>query len=412
MAGPFSAIMKQCRQTEVPYNVRLLIAFDKFKDNMSAQTACRVAADTLRAKRPDISLELTPLADGGEGFAEILTSAVSGELKSTEVTGPLGEPVMANWGLVAAEQLAEGMAEWLQLPESGTYAVIEMAQAAGLEQVPLARRNPWATSTRGVGQLLREAADHHVEGIILGIGGSATNDGGVGALAELGLELCDSAKKALRDVSPGNWKNIVSIQKSMTPLPPLRIACDVSNPLLGSRGATAVYGPQKGLPASEHASMERALEAVARQLVGVFDKAPSVMSVPSSGAAGGIGFGLSLAYDAQYRPGFELVTHWLGLESKVAAADVVITGEGRFDASSLDGKGPGALIELARHHGKPVHVFAGHVTDDAREQSKRGAAPIALHAIEPPGMLLAEALKRGPENLSQSIATSLEQLIP
>ncbi len=385
--------------------MRVLLAFDKFKDNMTARQACEAAAGALREVYPGWEILQVPLTDGGEGFCEILTLAAGGELHARTVMGPLGEPVSAHFGLIDTSNLSDAARAFLDLPDAGTLAVIEMAQAAGLEQVPQRRRNPWHTTTRGVGELIHEAVVQGVSGIVMGIGGSATNDLGAGMLAALGIELLDEAGEAVADVTPANWSRIQSIDmSSMRSLPLVRIACDVTNPLLGERGASAVYGPQKGMPAGDLETFEAEQRRMAELLTSSASSDGSLTDEPGSGAAGGIGFGLRAVHTgARYVAGFELVQRWLQLEEKLAAADVVITGEGRFDRSSIEGKGPGTLINSAVELGKSVHVLAGMVSEEALAHLPTGMAAGRVRSIEPPGMPLEEALRNGPANLHNTI---------
>jgi glycerate kinase len=377
---------------------RVLIAFDKFKHALTAQQAGEAVAAALREMRPDWVLDLAPLADGGEGFAAILTRAANGCEVTGVATGPRGEGLQAGFGLVPVAAIPPRARTQLQLsaePAPGaTVAVIEMAAISGLALLPAEQRDPWLTTTFGTGELMRAAADAGAVAILLGVGGSATSDLGLGALAALGLEFTDAAGRQLRPPIPADWSRIVRITgRITTALPPVYIACDVTNPLLGPRGAAAVYGPQKGLRPADLTRLERESARLADQLCQQCGQAPALKDVPGAGAAGGIAFGLMTAVGAKLLPGFDLVSAWLDLETKLAAADIVITGEGRFDESSLEGKGPGAVAARALALGKTVHVFAGQVAAPARPG-------LALHAITPPGTPLAQALREAPANLT------------
>jgi glycerate kinase len=363
-----------------------LVAFDKFKDALSAEAACEVAAGALQAGHPDWTFDLCPLTDGGESFGEILTRAAGGRMEWHEVGGPLGEPVRAGIGYVPADRLSAAVCARLALSGAETVAVIGMASASGLELVPPARRNPWFTSTRGTGELVARAHRAGATVILLGVGGSATNDLGLGALSALGWVFD-------HDPIPANWAGLRRME-GRTQLPPVFIACDVVNPLLGPRGATRTFGPQKGLAQADVPRMEAEVARMAAWLCVAAGKPASLLGTPGGGAAGGIAFGLMAAAGARLTPGFDLVSDWLGLEKRLAAADLVITGEGRFDATSLAGKGPGSLVRTARSLGKVAHVFAGSLglpEDDFH------------HAVTPPGLPLAEALQRSPELLRVAI---------
>ncbi|MDI1335437.1 MAG: glycerate kinase [Lacunisphaera sp.] len=375
--------------------MRVLVAFDKFKDALSARAAGEAAAVALRAKHPAWTLDLCPLTDGGEGFAEALTLAAAGRLGLAEVTGARGRQIPAptgiiDWGNVppAARAALPGT------PANGRGAVIGLASASGLELLAREERDPWRTTTLGTGELLARAAPK-VGLILLGVGGSATNDLGLGALAALGFRFFKNDGTSVAVPTPDQWERIIRIERPTLDLPPIFIACDVTNPLLGPRGATATFGPQKGLAAADVPRLEAQMARMAALLCAACGQPLSLAATPGAGAAGGIAFGLMVAVNARLVPGFELVSAWLDLPTRLAAADLVITGEGRFDATSLGGKGPGALVHQARQLGKPAHVFAGSlgVTPDG-----------AHHAITPPGLPLAEALPRTAELLAAAVA--------
>jgi glycerate kinase len=379
---------------------RVLLAFDKFKDALTAQQAGAAVAAVLRETQPGWQLDVAPLADGGEGFATILTQAAGGSEVNVTATGPRGESRSVVFGLVPVTAIPTRARAQLQLsgePGSGaTVAVIEMAAVSGLALLPAGQRDPWLTTSLGTGELIRAAADAGAGAILLGVGGSATSDLGLGALAALGLEFKDTAGRQLQLPIPADWSRIVRIAGRITAtLPPVYIACDVTNPLLGPRGAVAVYGPQKGLRPADQTRLERESARLARLLCVHAGQPLALQDVPGAGAAGGIAFGLMTSAEAKLLPGYELVSAWLNLEAKLAAADIVITGEGRFDESSLAGKGPGAVAARALALGKTVHVFAGQVTAGARPG-------LALHAITAPGTPLAQALRDTRANLTQA----------
>jgi glycerate kinase len=379
---------------------RVLIAFDKFKDALTAREAGEVVAAALREQRPDWTFDLAPLSDGGEGFTTILTQAVRGQEVACEVTGPRGKPVTAKFGLVpvmAIPSLARAqLALASSLAPSSKIAIIEMASASGLALLAQDERDPWQATTQGTGELMRAAAAAGASAFLIGMGGSATNDLGLGALGALGLRFMDMHDDLVYPPVPGNWERIMRLGGTLPgDFPPLRIACDVTNPLLGPRGAAAVYGSQKGLCIEDYVRLEHQAARVADMLCAHCGRDQTLQYAPGSGAAGGIAFGLMVSADAKLLPGFELVSAWLNLEEKLAAADVVITGEGRFDETSLEGKGPGALVVRALALGKTVHVFAGKIAAAHR----RG---LALHEITPAGMPLAIALRETPNNLAIS----------
>lgn len=383
--------------------MRALIAFDKFKDSLSAADACRIASDALRVLQPGWHLDVCPLADGGDGFAEVLTRAARGELRRTPVTGPLGEPVEASYGIVPVENLPAAAHAQLgienpksKIQNSTTVAVVEMAQASGIALVPPAQRNPWRTTTRGTGELILAAARENVSAIVLGVGGSATHDVGLGALIALGLTAHAADDSLIADPIPETWAALAKVGgRIATNLPPIYVATDVTNPLMGTFGAANVFGPQKGLLEEDFTRLEYMTGRVAAMLCSHAGKHPLLCETPGCGAAGGLAFGLHCALGAKLLPGFDFVSAWLGLEARLAAADVVLTGEGSFDASSLAGKAPGEIARRAHALGKKVHVFAGRVT----------TPPEGFHAhpITPPGTDAAAALRTAPQNLAESV---------
>jgi glycerate kinase len=302
-----------------------------------------------------------------------------------------------------------------------------MATASGLALLPPDQRDLWHTTTVGTGELIRLAAARPgVTAILLGVGGSATNDLGLGALTALGLTFHSADDTPVSPPIPAHWPRVthltgcLSLSRPQTPspasipsrpvssdsfpndpLPPIRIACDVNNPLLGPRGAAATFGPQKGLRPADLARLDHECARLAHLLCAHTGRPGSLMDLPGAGAAGGISFGLMAATDAKLLPGFDLVSAWLDLERKLAAADLVITGEGSFDDTSLTGKGPGAVAARALALGKPVHVFAGAVS------TLKPRDHLTLHAITPAGTPLAQALRAAPELLTAAVRQSL-----
>lgn len=385
--------------------MRVLVAFDKFKDALSSPEACAIAGRALATVHPEWELDLCPLADGGEGFCDILTRSAGGTFETVRVTGPRGAFMDAPVGFAALEKIPTPARALLSLGVrpmgSDRVAIIEMAAASGLALLAPDARDPWQTTSRGTGELIRFAAERGAAGIVLGVGGSATNDLGLGALAALGLEFRDSHGMLVDPPIPADWHRIARIAGTFgRALPPLRIACDVTNPLLGPRGAAAVYGPQKGLHPRDHARLDHAAARLALLLCHHFRQPDSLLETPGAGAAGGISFGLMAAMGAQLLSGFDLVTAWLDLDRRLAAADLVLTGEGRFDDSSLAGKGPGAIVARALATGKRAHVFAGHVTLTTPPSALQG------HAISPPDLPLPDALARAGDNLARAIAAT------
>jgi glycerate kinase len=387
--------------------MRVLVAFDKFKEALSAREACEVTARVLAERHPDWQVELCPLSDGGDGFEMVLGEAAGGRGVPLQVTGPRGGLVDASLTIVTESQIPAAARARL---ESGPrkvagepkLAVIEMATASGLSLLTPSQRDPWQATSYGTGQLIRAAIEQEADAILLGVGGSATHDLGLGALAALGLEFYDGTGAKIRPPVPANWERIVKIGGAVsTTLPPIFIACDVDNPLLGPNGAATVFAPQKGLRADELMSLEAASERLAQMLCAHYHQPPTLPDTPGTGAAGGIAFGLMCATRARLLPGSDFVSDWLGLEAKIASADLVLTGEGRFDASSHRGKGPGALAARALAAGKTVQVFAGHVVPSINPDR------LILHEITPTDIPLDQALRDAAAFLSRAIQRTL-----
>jgi len=382
--------------------MRVLIAFDKFKDALTAPAAGEIARKVIRELRPNWITDLCPLADGGEGFATILTAAAGGTWQAVPVTGPRGQTVESGFGLVEVAALPDAAQLQLGLPGVQRLGIVEMATASGLESLAPAERDPWLTDSRGTGEAIQAAFRAGAEAVLLGVGGSATNDVGVGALQTLGWAALNAAGEPIHQVAPAGWRDLVSFAPPTTALPPIRIACDVANPLLGPRGATTVFGPQKGLQPADRDALENEVTRIANLLAQAAGR-PSLEATPGTGAAGGIAYGLLTAANAKLVPGFDLVESWLGITEKLAVADLVITGEGCFDDSSLEGKGPGSLLHRARAAGKPVWVFAGAV------KLSNPPAGANIHAITPAGMPLPQALAECPAHLTAGLREALSR---
>ena len=385
--------------------MRVLVAFDKFKDSLTAPQACRAAAAALRRCHPDWQIDLCPLTDGGEGFAALLTAAAGGQIVTLPVAGPRGGLVEAGFGLVPESQLSPAVRRLLPPAASAsgrTLAVIEMAAASGLVLLTPERRDPWHASSYGTGQLIRAAAEAGAVAVLLGVGGSATNDLGLGALAALGLEFRRANGGTVRPPVPAAWSNITRLEGEVFPaIPPICIACDVDNPLLGPRGATAVYGPQKGLAPGDLARLEGEAARMAGLLCDHCRRPIVLAETPGVGAAGGLPFGLMVAARAQLVPGFALVGAWLDLDARIAAADLVLTGEGRFDASSLSGKGPGAVAAAAARAGKTAHVFAGVIHEAPARPGWH------FHSVTPSGTPWDQARREAPALLQRCVEAAL-----
>ncbi len=385
--------------------MRVLLAFDKFKDALTAREACDLAARALGSRHGDWQLDLCPLTDGGEGFAEILVGAVGGNLVPVTVEGPRGGSLTAPVGLVSMSRIPPAALARLGLEATPNpdrkIAVIDMASASGLALLAPESRDPWQTSSLGTGQLIRAATDLGAVAVLLGVGGSATHDLGLGALSALGFEFLAADGRPLQPPIPATWDRLVRIGgKLSASIPPIRIACDVDHPLLGPRGAAATFAPQKGLRAADYDRLETESGRLAALLCAYCGQPGDLADRTGAGAAGGIAFGLMAAADARLLPGSAVVAAWLDLDARLAAADLVITGEGRFDASSWGGKGPGAIAARARAFGKPVRVYAGQV-----DLPQASADPgLTFHAITPAGTPLPQALADAAANLSRLVS--------
>jgi len=386
--------------------MNLLICFDKFKDSMTAFEAGKVVEKVISENHPDWKIETVALTDGGEGFCEILTTAQNGILEIHTVPGSLFQPIEAQLGWVKGEALSKQTRVDWKLHASSKVAIIEMAQASGLQELSIDQRDCWKTSSLGTGELIRKAIDQQAETILLGVGGSSTNDLGLGVLEALGLRFYDKENQLLQPIRPELWEQVHHIEGSIPEnLPPFKIACDVQNPLFGPQGAAAIYGPQKGLKPEDHSKIEEQGKKIAQLLCDHLNKPWNLTEVPGSGAAGGITFGLSTCCDVELLPGFDLVSQWLNLPEKINACDWLITGEGKFDASSLQGKGPGTLAQQALSKGKRVTIMAGQidVSIDLFPRHER----LELVEISPKNIPLKKALDQGPEFLAEATKSLL-----
>lgn len=376
--------------------MKILVASDKFKGSLTAAEACHAISAgfaagfatgfTSRFPTADHEIRCLPIADGGDGIARTLCDATGGTWHEAEVTGPLGRSVRAGFALI----------------DDGRRAVIEMATASGLALLEESEKDPERATTRGTGELILEAIARGAEEIILGIGGSATNDGGVGMALALGYQFFDQNQTACTDL-PEKLLEIVRIEAPHSrDFPKVTVACDVTNPLLGLNGCTRIYGPQKGItPEMMEGHEERLAHLVS--LTGTTGEVAS--RLPGSGAAGGLGFGAIVFLNATLVPGFDLVAETLGLEDAVQWADLVITGEGRLDHQSLAGKGPSGVIELAKRHHKKTATFCGSLADPALCDV---FGPI--FEIRDPSLSLAQNLTAGSERLrfaAENFATTL-----
>ncbi|MEE0955875.1 MAG: glycerate kinase [Eubacterium sp.] len=337
--------------------MKAVIAIDSLKGSLSSLEAGDAIREGFLLADPDAQVEVRPLADGGEGTVEALTIGMGGTLQKVVVSGPVGQKVEAVYGIL----------------QDGTTAVMEMSQAAGITQVTDAERNPLNTTTYGVGQMILDAIKKGCRQFIMGIGGSATNDGGIGMLQALGYGMLDAEGK---QVAPGakGLKDLDHITSdAVAPelsLCSFRIACDVTNPLCGEQGCSAIFGPQKGADPSMIKEMDGWLGSYAEIAKKTFPKADPL--TPGTGAAGGLGFAFLTFTNAVLESGIKIVLDETHLEDYIKDADLVVTGEGRLDAQTVMGKGPAGVAAIAKKYGKPVVALAGSIKEDAHVCNDHG----------------------------------------
>lgn len=370
--------------------MNIVVAIDSFKGSLTSLEAGDTAKRGILAVFPTAKVDVRPLADGGEGTVEALVVGMGGEMQVVEVAGPLGETVQAKYGV---------------LPDGKT-AIMEMAAASGITLVPPENRNPLNTTTYGVGEIIVDAISRGCRRFIVGIGGSSTNDGGIGMLQALGFRLLDVAGK---DVPRGalGLKELATIDASDV-LPELdecvfRVACDVTNPLCGKKGCSVVFGSQKGATTADVSRMDKWLAKYAElSSQSGFTTNPDE---PGAGAAGGLGFAFRTFTNAKLESGVNIVLAETRLEDYVKEADLVITGEGRLDGQTVMGKAPIGVAKIAKKYGKTVIAFAGCVSSDAKICNEHGID--AFFPILRSTMTLEEALEL--ETAKQNMVATVEQ---
>jgi len=341
--------MPELRRLALP--MKILIAPDKFKGALNAPEVAENIAKGLRDALPNPKIEIIPMADGGEGTAEAICQARGGSWLNCKAHDPIGREIEARYAWIA----------------HGKLAVMEMSEAAGMRRLSESERDPVCATTFGVGEMILDAAGRGANEIIIGLGGSATNDGGFGMAEALGFQFDYEQEEGKEKNGEGvtDLANLSWIEKPRDlKLPKIIAAVDVRNPLLGENGATRVFGPQKGASKDELNALERALTRLAEIVAGEFGF--DYRDRPGAGAAGGLGFGLMSFCGATIRPGFDVVAGAVGLESQMKDVDLVITGEGSLDRQTLEGKTPAGVATLARKLGKKVYAIVGR--DDANQQ--------------------------------------------
>ena len=364
---------------------RYLCAPDSFKESLTAMEAARAMAQGIENADHDAEVRCLPMADGGEGTARALVDATGGSMRAVPVHDPLGRPVEGHFGLLA----------------DGTTAVVETAEASGLALLEAKERNPLIASSYGTGELMLAAVRSGAKRIIVGLGGSATNDAGAGLLQALGVRLLD---KNGNDLAHGGaaLANLTTIDiNTMDPAlknVAITAACDVTNPLTGPTGASAVFGPQKGASKDDVATLDAALAHFAQVIDSQLGVA--VNDVPGAGAAGGIGAALKGFLNAEFRPGTVIVIGQSGLDAAAQWADVVFTGEGSIDFQTKFGKTPAGVAETAKRHGKPVIAVAGHIGTGIDELHEVGID--AVFGIAPGAASLSELLADAAANVTRT----------
>lgn len=330
--------------------MKVVVAIDSLKGSLTSLEAGNAIREGILGVMPDADVLVRPLADGGEGTVEALTLGMNGKLEQVTVTGPLGTPIACTYGILEA---------------TGT-AIIEMSGAAGITLVPEQDRNPLNTTTYGVGEVIKNAIAKGCRHFIVGIGGSSTNDGGIGMLQALGYGMLDKdgkqvpfGAKGLEKLATITDEHVIPELKECT----FRVACDVTNPLCGEKGCSAIFGPQKGATSSMILQMDQWLDAYAALTAKKYEKADA--KYPGTGAAGGMGFAFLSYTNAVLESGIKIVLEETKLEEYVKDADIIVTGEGRLDGQTIFGKAPIGVADIAKKYDKVVLAFSGCATDDA-----------------------------------------------
>ena len=365
--------------------MKIVVAPDSFKESLRAKEVAEIIEEGIKRVFPQAEVIKIPLADGGEGTIEAILEARGGKVISQEVASPLGERIKAHFGIL----------------DDGFTGIVEMAQASGLSLVPQSQRNPLLTTTYGTGELIKAALDRGCKRIIVGIGGSATVDGGAGMVQALGAKLLNGKGKQI-SFGGGSLGEIVSIDMSSLDSrvknTEVLVASDVDNPLCGPKGAARVYGPQKGATPEMVKTLEKNLAHFAMMIKKYLNK--EVKNIPGAGAAGGLGAGLIAFLGAELRPGIKLMIEASRLEERIKGADLVISGEGRIDEQTVYGKTPVGVAEMAKKEKIPVVIIGGEIRGDVEALYERGVDAVVscIDRILP----RAEAMKEAKETLRQA----------
>ena len=358
--------------------MKILIAPDKFKGSLSAREVAENIAKGLRDVLPEATINIVPMADGGEGTAEVVCDALGGKWVKCGAHDPIGREIEARYAYIDNRKLA----------------VMEMSEVAGMRRLSESERDPLRANTFGVGEMILAAANRGAREIVIGLGGSATNDGGVGMARALGFRFFEQEQEYKQELSRIAKLEWIEKPKHLA-LPKMVAAVDVRNPLLGENGATRVFGPQKGATEDEIDILERALGRLAE--IVAKDFGVDYRDEPGAGAAGGLGFGLMSFCGAVIRSGFDVVAESVGLESRMEDVDVVITGEGSLDRQTLEGKTPAGVAQLARKLGKRVFAIVGRATDDRQVRDLFDGVDVTTR----PGMSEKESIVHAAELLRE-----------
>jgi len=363
----------------------IVLAPDSFKESITAREACEAMERGIKKVNSKITCIHVPMADGGEGTMQSLVDSTGGKIYSLRVTGPLGDEVEASYGILG----------------DGETGILEMASASGIQLVPVGKRNPLISTTYGTGQLIKACLDQGVKRLLIGIGGSATNDGGAGVLQALGGRLLDAEGN---DLSFGGGQlgklvriDLENLDKRLDDVE-IEVACDVTNPLCGERGASYVFGPQKGATLEMVEDLDNNLKHYGEIIKNQLGK--DVIDMAGAGAAGGLGAGLMAFLNGKLKKGIDMVIEYSGLEEKIKDADMVWTGEGSIDFQTQYGKTPFGVAKVAKRYNKPVIALAGRIGDDIDVLYDNGIN--SIFCIMKGVISLEEALEQGKENLEKT----------
>lgn len=363
----------------------IVLAPDSFKESMTAKEACEAMERGIKKVNDNINCIHVPMADGGEGTMQSLVDATGGKIYSLNVIGPLGNEVKAMYGILG----------------DGETGILEMASASGIHLVPAEKRNPLVTTTFGTGQLIKACLEHGVKKLLIGIGGSATNDGGIGVIQALGGKLLDKEGKEL-GFGGGELGKLANIDLTNFDARlkdvEIEVACDVNNPLCGERGASNVFGPQKGATPEMISILDLNLNHYASVIKEQMNK--DVLDIPGSGAAGGLGAGLMAFLNGKLKKGIDMVIEYSGLEEKVKCADMVWTGEGSIDFQTQYGKTPLGVAAIAKNYNKPVIALAGKIGEGIDVLYSKGID--SIFGIMKGVTTIEEALEKGQENVERT----------